>query len=131
MASVAEGVGKVSGAISDSRDQFDLQSEAMGGNVRAQTGLQRAYGATAAAVENLTTELGELDDFLNKRGTFRAYQASLDALKHSLKDAPHAFSAMNEAGRTNLGNLDQILAETARHLETITSRSRKLASSAT
>ncbi|HRD61251.1 MAG TPA: hypothetical protein PL137_10130, partial [Nocardioides sp.] len=75
---------------------------------------------TADAADGLQDALSDLDDFLNKRGTFRAYQSSLDALRASIEEAPKAWSAFGEAGRENLGNLDQVLADTSRHLETIT-----------
>ena len=75
---------------------------------------------TADAADGLQDALSDLDDFLNKRGTFRAYPSSLDALRASIEEAPKAWSAFGEAGRENLGNLDQVLADTSRHLETIT-----------
>lgn len=122
---VGSTVAQVAGIVGDSLAAFDTQSEAMGGTTRQTNALRTAYDQAAGAAENLTAELSELDDFLNNRGSFRAYQASLDALRDSLKDAPHAFSALGEAGRTNLGNLDQIVSDAARHLETLTSPKQK------
>lgn len=112
-------VDDVSGAVSASQEAFDQQSAAMGGATHHTNELRAAYDQAASAADGLVEELSRLDDFLNNRGTFRAYQASLDALRASIKDAPHAFSEMGEAGRENLGNLDQVLADTKAHLETL------------
>ncbi|HCB04065.1 MAG TPA: hypothetical protein DEQ43_07435, partial [Nocardioides bacterium] len=62
----------------------------------------------------------DFDCFHKNRGTFRASESSRGALRASIEEAPKAWSAFGEAGRENLGNLDQVLADTSRHLETIT-----------
>lgn len=118
---------QLSGAVAASQAIFHQQTSAMGTTTHAANTLRAAYDSTTDAAQGLSDQLKTLDDFLNNRGTFRAYEADLDNLRKSLKDAPHAFSAMGAAGRTNLGNLDQIISDASRHLDTLTDPHRKAA----
>jgi hypothetical protein len=117
---VRDAVEGTSTAVKDSQSAFDQQAAAMGATTPKVNELRGAYEGVSTAAADLQTQLTELDNFLSKRGTFRAYEASLDAFRDSLKKAPHDFSAFTDAGRTNLGNLDQVITDTEAHLKTIT-----------
>jgi hypothetical protein len=106
--------------VKDSQSAFDQQAAGDGGRHPEGQRAAGGYEGVSTAAADLQTQLTELDDFLNKRGTFRSYEASLDALRDSLKKTPHDFSAFTDAGRTNLGNLDQVVTDAEAHLKTIT-----------
>jgi hypothetical protein len=113
-------VGHVSTAVGASQKTFDQQSQAMGTATHATNELRSAYIATDNAAKDLSDELQDLDGFLSKRSSFRSYEADLDALRKSLKDSPKDWSAFNDAGRTNLNNLDQTIADAKQHLQDLT-----------
>jgi hypothetical protein len=113
------------GVVKDGKAAFDQQAEAIGNTTPKVNELKGAYDQATTAAAGLEAQLTELDNFLNKRGTFRAYQASLDALRESLKKGPADFSAFTDAGRQNLDDLDKIVTDAEAHLKTITDPSGK------
>jgi hypothetical protein len=109
-----------SSAVADSQDAFDQQAAAMGATTPKVNELRGAYEGVSTAIADVQTKLTDLDTFLNRRATFRSYEASLDALRESLRKGPADFSKFSDAGRANLDLLDQVLSTAEAHVKAIT-----------
>lgn len=119
-AALRDGLAEVMGIVSGSQDEWEAHAAAMGRSTSGNRRLEDATMAVADATEDLRYELGQLDAFFDKRAAFRAYQASLDELRASLREGNKSFSEFTNKGRDNLELLDQIATNAIDFSETIT-----------
>jgi hypothetical protein len=98
---VEDAIGDTNGALAEGRESLLLTGEAVGTTARKYRKAADEVDYFAMAVENLTASL-------DKRGTMRAYQSSIDELARSIRDNGKTLDINTQKGRDNQAALDGI-----------------------
>ena len=99
---------KVGSAVGQTSNDLEKNAAAIRATADAAA---EARGTTVEwenAVRDLANALSDVDEFLNRRASWRGYQAALDDFTAGLKENGNEFRANNAEGRANLENLDAI-----------------------